>query len=426
MKKIMAHLTQLASVLALLPAAPVFAEDTAAVAAQEWRTYVEPLGPVGERLLAQSPNPQDAQLRRELYREIFAQISNAYIGLLHADAQHPDFWPYLNEAYRFAGPNPDNSYYATPLDDTGVYKISGFRGTVKRVDFQIGTGTFFPRGVLDEHKLGLTLSNYDLDSLPLKKDGSFEVILSPTRPEGYKGNWWKLLPKASYLLLRQISYDWLHEVDGRFAIERLDQAAIKPRPTAAELEEDLQQIAKWAEGTVALSINFAKGIRLQQGINKITYKDLSEYGAIVTQRYAFGGFDLAPDEALIVEAKVPTQCRYWSIHLLDDIGFTLDWMHRQTNLNGYTAKIDKDGVFRAVISARDPGVPNWLDNAGYQSGAIQVRWEMCSTWPEHKVTKVKTDEVRKYLPADTPVITAAVRDAAIRLRRKGAQMRKRW
>ena len=38
--------------------------------------------------------------------------------------------------------------------------------------------------------------------------------------------------------------------------------------------------------------------------------------------------------------------------------------NRQSSLNGHQAVLDPDGVFRAVISARDPGVPNWLDTGG--------------------------------------------------------------
>ena len=123
---------------------------------------------------------------------------------------------------------------------------------------------------------------------------------------------------------------------------------------------------------------------------------------------------------------MPEKCRYWSIHLLDDYGYSIDWMNRQTNINGFMAKVDKDGIFRTVISAKDPGVPNWLDTTGYQTGAIQVRWEKCNEWPGHKTTVVKVADIRKYLPVETATVTLEDREAAIRLRRKGAQMRKRW
>ncbi len=43
-----------------------------------------------------------------------------------------------------------------------------------------------------------------------------------------------------------------------------------------------------------------------------------------------------------------------------------------------------------------------------------------------KVTKVKTSEVRRQLPEDTPVVTVEDREQTIRLRRAALQMRRRW
>jgi hypothetical protein len=225
---------------------------------------------------------------------------------------------------------------------------------------------------------------------------------------------------------RQTSYDWIQEVDGRLAIVRLDRSAAKPRVSAEKLEENLQQLARWTAGTVQLSLSFARGLYRDQGVNRISYKDLTEYGELISQKYAYGGFDLTPDEALIVEAPIPERCRYWSIHLMDDHGFSLDWVNRQTSLNGHTARVDTDGICRVVISAQDPGVANWLDTMGYRKGAIQVRWEECSSWPDHKVVKVRASEVRGALPGGTTMMTPTEREGSIRLRRKGAQLRKRW
>jgi hypothetical protein len=101
-------------------------------------------------------------------------------------------------------------------------------------------------------------------------------------------------------------------------------------------------------------------------------------------------------------------------------------MNRQTHLNGFTAHVDRDGKFRAVVSATDPGVPNWLDTMGYLKGSLLGRWLESSSTPIPRVTRIKLADLRKHLPADTPVVTAEARDAAIRLRRKGAQLRRRW
>src|SRR3546814_7205853 len=79
---------------------------------------------------------------------------------------------------------------------------------------------------------------------------------------------------------------------------------------------------------------------------------------LVGQFYYEGAYQLAPDEALLVEAKVPETCGYWSLILTDDVYETTDWVNNHSSLNDAQARVDKDGLFRAVISAQDPGVPN--------------------------------------------------------------------
>jgi len=105
---------------------------------------------------------------------------------------------------------------------------------------------------------------------------------------------------------------------------------------------------------------------------------------------------------------------------------TVDWVNHQSSLNDTQVKLDKDGKFRAVIAARDPGVPNWLDTGGEAWGIIQMRWNRCSSAPDPVVTKVALKDVRKLLPKDTPVITPAVRKEQLSARREAAQLRQLW
>jgi hypothetical protein len=403
-------------------------EDPTARITQEWASYIEPLLPIADRLSEYVRDPHNDQLRHEYYRALLAELAAGYFGLLYADARHPDFWPFTTQAFNGYLNNPDDDYYVTPIEDDGIYKISGFRGTVKTIDFQTGKGSFMVRGVQDELNLGITLANYDLDEdAHVRDDGSFEVILSRERPAGWEGDWWELHEGATNILNRQISYDWVNEVDGRYGIERLDLPAAKPRPTAAQLAENMRGLAPWIEGQMRAIAGFMVTIRENLGINTLQYLRLGDYLAIPTQAYVYGGFDLDPDEALVIEFQVPKQVRYWSFHLGDDLGFMIDWLHHHTIINGHTAAVDEDRTCHVVVSAQDPGAPNWLDTIGHKTGAMSVRWERCDKYPEeHKVTKVKIGEVRDLLPSDTPVVSPDERDAAIRSRRKGAQMRKRW
>ena len=149
-------------------------------------------------------------------------------------------------------------------------------------------------------------------------------------------------------------------------------------------------------------------------------------GGLRGQFYYEGAYDLADDEALIVSAKAPAQCLYRSIILTNPIYETTDWVNNQSSLNDAQAPLDKDGVLRIVVSAKDPGVPNWLDTAGYRQGVIQGRWTECNEQPVPQIEKVSLADVRKHLSASTPVVSAAERDRNLRDRRAAQQQRALW
>ena len=85
-------------------------------------------------------------------------------------------------------------------------------------------------------------------------------------------------------------------------------------------------------------------------------------------------FDLADDEALVVEV-MPPACEYWMIALHNHWMETLDYVHHQSTLNCHSAQLEPDGSVRFVVAHRDPGVPNWLDTAGHR-----VERSACAGW----------------------------------------------
>jgi Protein of unknown function (DUF1214) len=395
--------------------------DAHAVAEQEWHDIMDDVTPLAAELIGLLNDPEDAQLRQEMYRMLMAGISVGYMGRFLGDEEHPDFWPMLNMAFNFWAPNPDDVYYLAPLDPSGIYRVTGVRGTVRIIDMQIGSGDIIPRGT---GSLGPALNNYDLDTLEIANDGGFSVILSADRPEAYEGNWLKLGETASYLLIRQIAYDWVNEIDARFSIERLDTPPIKPRQSADEIRQNLKTVITWAKNWSLVGPNWVNQYFKEDLVNKFKVGTMGS-GGTTSQQYIEGLFKLEDDEALIYESDVP-ECRYWNIQLSDMLWQPIDYMNRQSHLNGFQARLDGDGRLRAVISARDPGVPNWLDTAGYGMGSFVGRWRECDHYPTPTVTKVKLADLRTHLPAETPVVSAAQRDQDIRLRKRGAQLRRRW
>jgi hypothetical protein len=195
------------------------------------------------------------------------------------------------------------------------------------------------------------------------------------------------------------------------------------------LVEQLQGALTHAEDLFDVTADWSRRFTAHAEANELKYSFPERFALLPqeVQRYVWGRFALAPDEALIVRATAPGEARYWGIDLHDDLGYVVDWMNRQSALNGHTARVDSDGELRFVVSAQDPGVPNWLDNAGYSTGMICIRLQLCDVYPESFDTQVvKVADVRKHLPDDTPTVNAPQRDAAIRLRRRGLQSRRRW
>ena len=144
--------------------------------------------------------------------------------------------------------------------------------------------------------------------------------------------------------------------------------------------------------------------------------DMSEMGAAAENRPVIGRFELEPDEALILEVEPPVGV-YWSISLGNPWLETIHYGRHQSSLNGHQAVLDSDGVFRAVIAARDPGVANWLDSAGHSNGAMLLRCVRTESAPVPQTRRVAFDEVLSSLPADTTTITLEERAQVVESRR---------
>jgi hypothetical protein len=389
---------------------------------QTWDDYVDLLKPAGS-LFDLVPTERTEQLRGEVYRQLAMNIAQGYFMHFQATPDHPEFAPFENSVF-LAQPNPDAVYYYTPVDGRGTYRVVGERGNAPVAGFAIGGNMI---GMADPPGPGY--NNYDFDKLKLEADGSFEVIFSPEMPPGYKGNWLYLNPGAKFILVRQFSYDWGRERDVRVAIERLDSAPLKPRMTPEKLDQNLRALfGGYVERLSKLCIGCVQRAKDKGLVNKVAltgFQDLGN-GQDWPQAYWECVFEFAEDEAIIIETELPDAHLYWNVQVIDALWNQVELVYRQSSLNGLQAHVDTDGKFRAVLSTRDPGVRNWLDSGGNLFGMLIGRWYRCSSHPVPVLKRVKFDALRAHLPQDTPECDAAARLAALRERRIGAQLRRRW
>jgi hypothetical protein len=388
-----------------------------------WEQLVDQLRPLGARLMQRVPERlrQDPQVVQESYRLLLYGLARSLSDAIVGDRRHPVFVPEISLAQNIFQPNSDTVYKSVMIDGAGSYRIRGERGTTRLLILaQLGPDT------IRTGKHAPALGQCDFDTLRLDAQGRFDVLISQARPAGYTGDWWELDPRAEKFMVRTVGTRWGEEREPRYGIDRLDVPPRKGRHSAAELAFRLSEIPTITANCACTFPDHVEKLRAEGYINKLKVFDVSQMTGLSRQHYYEGAYELAPDEALIVEARVPEQVKYWSLILTNELYETTDWVNNQASLNDAQAQVDADGWFRAVVAARDPGVPNWLDTAGYRSGAIQGRWFEASSAPTPAVRKVALAEVRAALPATTPVVTPAQRDAALRERRINAQMRVIW
>jgi hypothetical protein len=252
------------------------------------------------------------------------------------------------------------------------------------------------------------------------------VLLSAEKPKGHRGDWWELRPQASRLMIRMVSADWAKEQAPTLSIERLDKPAARPRRSAADLETRLRALPGMVDMMALMFVDHVEKLRADGYVNKFKTFDIASAGGLAGQYYYEGPYDLADDEALIVESDVPKVCRYRSLILTNELYETTDWYNNHSSLNNAQAPADNDGRLRIVVSTKDPGVPNWLDTAGHAKGLIQGRWMDCDSQPVPTATKVKLADVRKHLPADTGTVTPQQRQQIVRERRAAYVQRPVW
>ncbi|MGI4748740.1 MAG: DUF1214 domain-containing protein [Janthinobacterium lividum] len=385
----------------------------------QWRDYLQKAADADE-LLDLLGDRNDPLLQQEACRLFFLSLATGYLTTF-ADPDLPDFVPAVNTILNSSSANPDFVYYQATVDGTGVYRVSGERGQALFVLMDIAAGGL---GVMDD--LGPSLGPIDFDTLTLGPDGSFELMLSTERPDGWTGNWRPLDPRARTLVIRQASYDWGAEKDGRFAIERVDVPLAPRRPDAAEVARRLERLAGHPKRYAGLWLRHMAGQRSKGLVNRFEHDDWAGRGGVVGQHYFQGLFQLEPGHALVFETALPERVRYWNVQLADPLWNAIDWLNRQGSLNGGQARLDADGRFRAVIALEDPGVPNWLDPGGWTDGSIMLRWTEASSGPEPSLRLVRLSDLRAELPADTPVVSPEQRQQALRARRRGVQLRRRW
>jgi hypothetical protein len=380
---------------------------------RDWAAFCDRLKATGERIL-QDDFPSAPRDRAEGFRHLGRLTVFALQQYLDfSDARFPAFLRFDDDVTRWGGPNADNHYQRARVEPGSTYRITGnVRGLRELIlstnegDMQLGQLRVF--------------AERNLAELRAEPDGALEVIVSAA-PHG--GNWLPLHPEARYVLIRQYVSDWERDPVARLRIERLGSEGLAPPPLEPEqVAVALDGAATWVERSV---VYWNQWMRRTRGFlpDNVLGKPRPQAGGASDVLYGGGWWNLAADEALLIECEAP-HARYWSIQLYSFPWFeSLDFANRVSSLTGHQIHVDPDGHFRVVVAQHDPGVQNWLDTEGRRDGLITYRWVFTSTAPEPAARVVRFADVLTHLPGSTPPFAEAERRAQVAARQRAVARR---
>ncbi len=335
----------------------------------------------------------------------------------------PDFpvWHVHDTMHLCGADNPDQRYLQCRIRGGESYRIWGRLTNEARLDVQIyaGESTSLPRST----------GFLSFEEMHVEPDGTYEIIVSPNRSGA---NWMDNPPDSARVLIRQVYSDWSIEPPGEVHIDRIGfEGARRTGPAAADLARGLREAGENLKQDVAAWANLHQTVTDSDHATPVNAipppASTFAQGGAKNRYMTFSIYDVAEDEALVLRWW-PMGGTYQAVHLRDLWNSSLEYTNMQSSLTGEQCEESADGSFWCVLSARDPGVANWLDTGGLKRGYVAFRFDGIGDRPfdADKVPtleRVRFDDLAAHLPKDTPRFTAEQRFAALAARRKHLQAR---
>lgn len=334
---------------------------------QLWAQYCDTLKRAGQQLLRpETPHTvfDQAEGMRYLSRLVRAGLEMMVEG---ADADFPTLVIPSHPTLKIGADNPDNLYQVARLNGAHRYRIVGRRGTVPTLNFATKKGGY--------EKAGSRLEGtgfLDGNDLQVDADGRFEIIVACEQPAS--GNWLPMDAESHQLLVRQTFHDRARETAAEFRIERIG-AGNGPAPLdPVQFAASLMAAAHYTENTARLFCDWADLFK-REHFNTLPLGNQAmcqAAGGDPNIVYYHGYWELAADEAMIIDARLPP-CEFWNFQVDNYWMESLDYRFHRIHVNRHGAQLNADGSVTIVIAHRDPGHANWLTTAGHALGTSLFR-----------------------------------------------------
>jgi hypothetical protein len=290
------------------------------------------------------------------------------------DPDRPVFLRIVSPTRSFTGDNADAIYFEAPVSGDREYLVEGnFAGAVY-------TSFTMEAGALDGRYATATAGVLRDDDIEADEAGNYVIRLGGAPSTR---NWLAIPPEGGRITTRHY-FEWPASAA---ASQRLHI------PLSIEAKVPAGPRPRWDDETVARAIarvtNHVRGKTLdapRPGTNPpASFVSLvpNQFPApVVPGNMAFAAFDaaysmapyrLGPDDALVITGRWPV-CRFANVCLWTRFSQMYDYVNRQVSRNRANTTLEADGSFRMVVAHADPGLANWIDTEGRQSGSIFWRF----------------------------------------------------
>lgn len=384
-----------------------------------WKEFCVRLQRAGEQVFKDA-NPASGAHRVDAFRFLTQNLGQAFdLALETRDTRYPALHTFCGPTRKLGGDCADFTYQQAWIDGHSAYRLTGSRGTSRFFNVTVQGPRVPGPGALHEPFGDTPEANLFGHQLSVADNGQFEIYIGgPERGP----NWLPTTAGSRKLFIRQ-GFDCWDELPAQLRIERIDMASPKPLPAPDAMIEAMRWAGDFVTGLMAdwPDFPFTYG-----GVDANTPNAFPDVGATDADRKrgraaANMYWELAPDEALIVEFDA-----HDGLWMLTNMGVffnSMDYLYRPVSYTPSRTKVDRDGRVRLVMAHRDPKVHNWLDTQGFERGNLTYR-HMLEGEPAALDTRtVKYEHLISALPADTAMVTAAERTAAMWERFHGIRRR---
>jgi hypothetical protein len=328
----------------------------------------------------------------EGYRYLLHLVAAGCEHLLEGDPERPVFTRIVSPQRKILGDNPDALYHWARIRGDRSYRIRGALDGAAYTSITVHAAD--PTGGSMERVIG-ALSDRELTVAP---DGTYEILLAPG---AHAGDAIRLEPDATSVIARhyferRVSVATDPTASVRLRIDPVDDPGTSPPATDATIAARLRALAAFVRGNT---------LGMPAPVDAPAYPFVSRVPNVLPRPASFGGsgtaawggvgihyamapYLLQPDEALVMEGRLPA-CRFANVTLWNMHMQTLDYRTRRTSLNRAQMDHGRDGAFRVVVAHRDPGVANWLDTEGHSLGLVFWRFVLAESEPDEIRCRVR-------------------------------------